>query len=173
MIGWAIHWDTQHPNPALVQRDPLVDRGGKPYRIALRGKDGKVLLDKNGKVRTKTVETPSLPALPVDHMNMGNLEGKELRFGTSAGPTFAAVTTAATCGSTNCAHDSLNPLGFAKTAPAGGGSLAAWSLCFTVSSRHCRPVTSVACTRSTAVSSSCFRCCGAGAWTATGRIEPT
>ena len=41
---------------------------------------------------------------------LGNLEGKELRFGTSAGATFAAVTTAATCGSVNCMHDSLNPL---------------------------------------------------------------
>ena len=39
-----------------------------------------------------------------------NLEGKELRFGTSAGATFAAVTCAATCGSVNCMHDSLNPL---------------------------------------------------------------
>ena len=41
---------------------------------------------------------------------LGNLEGKELRFGTSAGATFAAVTTAVTCGSVNCMHDSLNPL---------------------------------------------------------------
>jgi K+-transporting ATPase ATPase A chain len=41
---------------------------------------------------------------------LGNLEGKELRFGTSAGATFSAVTTAVTCGSVNCMHDSLNPL---------------------------------------------------------------
>lgn len=40
----------------------------------------------------------------------GNLEGKELRFGTSAGATFAAITTAVTCGSVNCMHDSLIPL---------------------------------------------------------------
>src|SRR5262249_37778715 len=32
------------------------------------------------------------------------------RFGTSAGTTFAAVTTSVTCGSVNCMHDSLNPL---------------------------------------------------------------
>src|SRR5204863_8422104 len=38
------------------------------------------------------------------------LEGKELRFGTAAGATFSAVTTAVTCGSVNCMHDSLNPL---------------------------------------------------------------
>ena len=41
---------------------------------------------------------------------LGNLEGKELRFGTSAGATFAAMTTAVACGSVNCMHDSLNPL---------------------------------------------------------------
>jgi potassium-transporting ATPase potassium-binding subunit len=52
---------------------------------------------------------PGLAGLPVDQ-SLGNLEGKELRFGTSAGPTFAAATTAITCGSVNCMHDSLNPL---------------------------------------------------------------
>jgi len=52
---------------------------------------------------------PGLAGLPVDQ-NLGNLEGKELRFGTSAGATFAACTTAITCGSVNCMHDSLNPL---------------------------------------------------------------
>ena len=51
----------------------------------------------------------AVAALPVDQ-KLGNLEGKELRFGTSAGATFAAVTTAVTCGSVNCMHDSLNPL---------------------------------------------------------------
>jgi K+-transporting ATPase ATPase A chain len=52
---------------------------------------------------------PALPALPVDQ-SLGNLEGKELRFGTSAGPMFATATTSISCGSVNCAHDSLNPL---------------------------------------------------------------
>jgi K+-transporting ATPase ATPase A chain len=51
----------------------------------------------------------AVPSLPVDQ-KLGNLEGKELRFGTSAGATFAAATTAITCGSVNCMHDSLNPL---------------------------------------------------------------
>ena len=54
-------------------------------------------------------DSPPWPALPVDQ-SLGNLEGKELRFGTSAGATFAAATTAIACGSVNCAHDSLNPL---------------------------------------------------------------
>ena len=52
---------------------------------------------------------PAIPELPVDQ-SLGNLEGKELRFGTSAGATFAAGTTAICCGSVNCMHDSLNPL---------------------------------------------------------------
>ena len=52
---------------------------------------------------------PGLAGLPVDQP-LGNLEGKELRFGTSAGATFAACTTDITCGSVNCMHDSLNPL---------------------------------------------------------------
>jgi K+-transporting ATPase ATPase A chain len=52
---------------------------------------------------------PAVARLPVDQ-SLGNLEGKELRFGTSAGPTFAAATTSISCGSVNCSHDSLNPL---------------------------------------------------------------
>lgn len=52
---------------------------------------------------------PALAALPVDQ-SLGNLEGKELRFGTSAGPTWAALTTNTSNGSVDCMHDSLNPL---------------------------------------------------------------
>ena len=52
---------------------------------------------------------PGLAGLPVDQ-HLGNLEGKELRFGTSAGPTWAALTTNTSNGSVNCMHDSLNPL---------------------------------------------------------------
>jgi K+-transporting ATPase ATPase A chain len=47
--------------------------------------------------------------LPVDQ-HLGNLEGKELRFGTSAGATFDSVTTDVTCGAVNAEEDSLNPL---------------------------------------------------------------
>jgi potassium-transporting ATPase potassium-binding subunit len=64
-------------------------------------------------VRADTQQpNPSLTAgvgLPVDQEAWGNLEGKELRFGASAGATYSAVTTAVTCGSVNCMHDSLNP----------------------------------------------------------------
>src|SRR5262249_9182031 len=51
----------------------------------------------------------TLAGLPVDQ-DLGNLEGKELRFGTSAGATWAALTTNTSNGSVNCMHDSLNPL---------------------------------------------------------------
>src|SRR5262249_14389600 len=50
-----------------------------------------------------------LVGLPVDQ-ELGNLEGKELRFGTSAGATWAAFTTNTSNGSGNAMHDSLNPL---------------------------------------------------------------
>jgi potassium-transporting ATPase potassium-binding subunit len=50
--------------------------------------------------------------------HLGNLEGKELRFGTSAGAVFAAITTDVTCGAVNAEHDSLNPV--ASLAPLAG-----------------------------------------------------
>jgi K+-transporting ATPase ATPase A chain len=85
MIGWAVHFDTQQGNPALMaQAERTTDKDG--------------------------IDVAALPALPVDQTALGNLEGKELRFGNSAGATFSAVTTAVTCGSVNCMHDSLNPL---------------------------------------------------------------
>jgi K+-transporting ATPase ATPase A chain len=85
MIGWAVHFDTRQGNPALTAQAERT-----------KEKDG--------------IDVAALPALPVDQSEWGNLEGKELRFGTSAGATFSAVTTAVTCGSVNCMHDSLNPL---------------------------------------------------------------
>lgn len=60
---------------------------------------------------------PGLAGLPVDQ-STGNLEGKELRFGPSAGATWAAITTCTSNGSVNCMHDSLNPL--AGLSPLGG-----------------------------------------------------
>jgi len=41
---------------------------------------------------------------------VGNLEGKELRFGATAAPLWAVLTTCTSNGSVNCMHDSLNPL---------------------------------------------------------------
>lgn len=62
-----------------------------------------------GIVTDTLAPNPGLNGLPVDQPN-GNLEGKELRFGPTAGPTWAAVTTCTSNGSVNCMHDSLNPL---------------------------------------------------------------
>ena len=43
--------------------------------------------------------------------SMGNLEGKETRFGIISSALFATVTTAASCGAVNAMHDSFMPLG--------------------------------------------------------------
>ncbi len=95
MIGWAIHWDTQQPNPGLIGHDARTDT------VAA--------VDAAGQPVDRAIDTAAVAGLPIDQ-ELGNLEGKELRYGTSAGATFSAVTTAVTCGSVNCMHDSLNPL---------------------------------------------------------------
>jgi K+-transporting ATPase ATPase A chain len=41
----------------------------------------------------------------------GNMEGKEVRFGTADSALFASITTAASCGAVNAMHDSFTPLG--------------------------------------------------------------
>jgi len=41
----------------------------------------------------------------------GNMEGKETRFGIADTALFVTVTTDASCGAVNAAHDSLTPLG--------------------------------------------------------------
>jgi potassium-transporting ATPase potassium-binding subunit len=56
----------------------------------------------------ESAPTAALAGLPVQVT--GNLEGKELRFGASAGPLWGALTTATSNGSVNSMHDSFNPL---------------------------------------------------------------
>jgi potassium-transporting ATPase potassium-binding subunit len=102
MIGWAIGTDEDRPNPGLIDRPELVNSRGRPYLIEGVTADGRPV--------TKEIAAPALAGLPVDQTDMGNLEGKELRFGPGAAGTYVAVTTAVSCGSVNCAHDSLNPL---------------------------------------------------------------
>lgn len=51
---------------------------------------------------------PALSSLPVEQV--APLEGKESRFGTAASVLWAVTTTAASNGSVNAMHDSLNPL---------------------------------------------------------------
>ena len=59
---------------------------------------------------------PIFPQLGVDQTHSalqpgGNMEGKETRFGIVASALFTTITTAASCGAVNAAHDSLTPLG--------------------------------------------------------------
>ena len=53
---------------------------------------------------------PLLAAVGMDNA-LGNMEGKEVRFGTSLSALFAVITTAASCGAVNAMHDSFMPLG--------------------------------------------------------------
>jgi K+-transporting ATPase ATPase A chain len=85
--------DTGEPNPALTAHKE------RTYEIPDAASEG----------GQRTVTVPAVAGLPVDQ-SLGNLEGKELRFGPSAGATWAAVTTNTSNGSVNCMHDSLNPL---------------------------------------------------------------
>jgi K+-transporting ATPase ATPase A chain len=56
----------------------------------------------------ESAPTAAFAGLPVEAS--GNLEGKELRFGTEAGPLWGTLTTATSNGSVNSMHDSYNPL---------------------------------------------------------------
>ena len=97
MIGtvvWSVYFDTLKPNPAFTAH-PDARSYDIPSATAPGGK--------------RTVTLPAVVGLPVDQ-HLGNLEGKDLRFGTSAGATFAALTVDVTDGGINCEHDSLNPM---------------------------------------------------------------
>jgi K+-transporting ATPase ATPase A chain len=93
-IAWTIYFDTLKPNPGFTAHPQ-----GRSFEIA----------DATAPGGKRTVTLPPVPGLPIDQ-HLGNLEGKELRFGTSAGATFAAVTVDVTCGAVDCEHDSLNPI---------------------------------------------------------------
>ena len=94
VIVWVVGFDTLQPNPGLASH-----AAGRSYDIPSAGAPG-------GKV---AFAAPFVAGLPVDQ-HLGNLEGKDMRFGTSAGATFAALTTDVTCGAVNAEMDSLNPL---------------------------------------------------------------
>jgi K+-transporting ATPase A subunit len=53
---------------------------------------------------------PLLAGLGVEH-TVGNMEGKETRFGIADSGLFATITTLASCGAVNAMHDSFTPLG--------------------------------------------------------------
>lgn len=104
LTGWAVYHDAGKPNPGLAGGPATVDGAGEPLKVTTRTADGqsevKDLPDAANRPRV---------GLPVTQ-DTGNLEGKELRFGPGAGPTWAAATTCTSNGSVNCMHDSLNPL---------------------------------------------------------------
>jgi K+-transporting ATPase ATPase A chain len=56
-------------------------------------------------------EASGNPILQKIGIAQGNMEGKEVRFGIAASSLFATVTTDASCGAVNTAHDSLTPIG--------------------------------------------------------------
>jgi K+-transporting ATPase ATPase A chain len=93
LIAWVIRYDTMEPNPGLIAHAAAT------YQVPGNASP-------SGKI---DVPSPAVAALPVDQ-HLGNLEGKELRFGTSAGAAFAAITTDVTCGAINAEMDSLNPV---------------------------------------------------------------
>ncbi len=102
LIAWGIGTDTITPNPALAGKPAVTDAGEKPYQVTTA--------DAGGNAETKELAVPAVVGLPVDQSGYGNLEGQELRFGYSATPTWAALTTCTSNGSVNGMHDSLNPL---------------------------------------------------------------
>ena len=97
-VVWSVCFDTLRPNPGLTAH-PQARTYEVPSAKAPGGK--------------QVVSLPAVAGLPVDQ-HLGNLEGKELRFGTSAGATFDALTTDVTCGAVNAEEDSLNPVAAAS-----------------------------------------------------------
>jgi K+-transporting ATPase ATPase A chain len=93
-VAWSVYFDTLRPNPGLT-----AHAAGQTYQIANPKAPGGL----------QALSTPAVAGLPVDQ-HLGNLEGKEMRFGTSAGATFASLTTDVTCGAVNAESDSLNPV---------------------------------------------------------------
>jgi potassium-transporting ATPase potassium-binding subunit len=56
-------------------------------------------------------ESAALLSPTTQSVSLGNMEGKEVRFGPFNSALFATITTAASCGAVNAMHDSFTPLG--------------------------------------------------------------
>ena len=65
----------------------------------------------SGAVWFESAPTQAFAGLPIEQ-NIGNLEGKEMRFGApeGSGPLWGVLTTSTSNGSVNAMHDSLNPM---------------------------------------------------------------
>jgi len=68
-----------------------------------------LLVKVGGAAYFEMAPTQAFASLPIAD-NVGNLEGKELRFGTAGGPLWAVLTTSTSNGSVGAMHDSLNPM---------------------------------------------------------------
>src|SRR5438477_3875121 len=84
LLAWAVTTDTHAPNAALAGKPALRDAAGERFVVEYR--------DADGKPDQKKMDVDEVPPLPVEQPS-GNEEGKEQRFGPSAGPTWAACTT--------------------------------------------------------------------------------
>ena len=62
-----------------------------------------------GAVYFESAPTQAFAELPIEQ-SVGNLEGKEMRFGPSGGPLWSVLTTSTSNGSVGSMHDSLNPM---------------------------------------------------------------
>jgi len=68
-----------------------------------------LLVKITGALWFESAPTQAFANLPIEQ-NVGNLEGKEMRFGPTSGPTWAVLTTSTSNGSVGAMHDSLNPM---------------------------------------------------------------
>jgi K+-transporting ATPase ATPase A chain len=93
IIVLSVFYDTLEPNPGLTAHPEA-----RAYDVTSATTPG----------GTVTVALPAVAGLPIDQ-HLGNLEGKELRFGTSAGAASAALMTGVTVGAPSAELDSLNP----------------------------------------------------------------
>lgn len=92
IIVGVIMFDSLKPNPAFI------GHSSKTFQI----------ID-SFSLKQFQLTLPEVKGLPVDQ-SLGNLEGKEVRFGRSGSSTFAAITASMGCGAINAEMDSLNPL---------------------------------------------------------------
>jgi K+-transporting ATPase ATPase A chain len=118
LIGWVMATDRLRPNPGLIAQTAEAHPLDVPqpdgsiqhkWLVPHPGASGELVDRDPAKHGADKPPASTLPALPVDQ-DLGNLEGKELRFGDAAGATWVALTTNTSNGSVNCMHDSLNPL---------------------------------------------------------------
>lgn len=63
----------------------------------------------SGAVYFETAPTQAFADLPIEQ-TVGNLEGKEMRFGPTGGPLWSVLTSSTSNGSVGAMHDSLNPM---------------------------------------------------------------